>query len=134
MIILDTNVISELMREEPASTVNEWIQSFDANQIALTAITVAEFMRGLLRLPEGKRRHKLTQNFNEFINNAFPGRIWPFDEQAAFLYAEISTYREQEGLAVDPVDLIDRCNCQISQSLGSHAKYKRFRVLWNKPY
>ena len=56
MIILDTNVLSELMREQPSPSVAEWIQSFDPSQFTITAIAVAEIMRGLAHIPEGKRR------------------------------------------------------------------------------
>ena len=71
MTILDTNVISELMRGHPSPSVAEWIESFDPNQFTITSITVAEIMRGLARIPEGKRRRKLEQSFDGFIHDAF---------------------------------------------------------------
>ena len=63
-------------------------------------------MRGLTRLPEGKRRKKLEANFDKFVHAAFNNKILAFDEQAAFLYGEISARRERKGLSVDPVDLM----------------------------
>ena len=106
MIILDTNIVSELMREQPSPSVTEWIQSFDPNQFTITAITVAEIMRGLAHIPEGKRRRKLEQSFYGFIHDAFSSKILAFDEQAALLYGDISAAREKKGLSVDPVDLM----------------------------
>ena len=106
MIVLDTNIVSELMREQPSPSVAEWIQSFDPNQFTITSITIAEIMRGLARMPEGKRRRKLKQSFDGFIHDAFSSKILAFDEQAAFLYGEISASREKKGLSVDPVDLM----------------------------
>ncbi len=59
MIILDTNVIAELMREEPDSRVASWIQQIDTKNLVLTLIAIAEILRGIERLPKGKRRQRL---------------------------------------------------------------------------
>ena len=63
MIILDTNVISELMRDNPAAIVKQWISQQKAVHLSLTTITIAEIQRGLMRLPTGKRRTNLEVNF-----------------------------------------------------------------------
>ena len=86
MIILDTNVISELMKEQPDPQVKQWIGSQRPQDLALIAITIAEITRGSSRLPKGKRRHTLEQNFLAFVHDAFGGRIFPFDEDAARSY------------------------------------------------
>jgi len=106
MIILDTNVISELMKEQPDSQVKQWIGSQKPQDLALTAIAIAEITRGLSRLPKGKRRNILGQNFTAFVHDAFGGRIFPFDEEAALLYGGVSATREQAGMKADPVDLM----------------------------
>ncbi len=106
MIILDTNVIAELMREEPDPHVASWIQGMAVTKLALTVIAIAEILRGIERLPKGKRRQKLEQSFKEFIQKGFSGRILPFDEASAYLYGGIATGREKAGLSVDPVDLM----------------------------
>ena len=106
MIILDTNVISELMKEQPDSQVKQWIGSQKSQDLALTAIAIAEITRGLSRLPKGKRRDILEQNFTAFVHDAFGGRIFPFDEEAALLYGGLSATREQAGMKADPVDLM----------------------------
>lgn len=106
MIVLDTNVISELMREKPHSAVINWISAHPATDLALTTITIAEIKRGLTRLPEGKRRRLLERNFSAFVTDAFDGRILPFDEAAAHWFGEIAAKREQTGFNTDAVDLM----------------------------
>ena len=106
MIILDTNVIAELMREVPDTKVASWIQGIDAQNLALTVIAIAEILRGIERLPKGKRRQRLEQSFKEFIQKGFNGRIFPFDEAAAYLYGGLAAFREKSGFSVDPVDLM----------------------------
>jgi len=106
MIILDTNVISELMKEQPDSQVKQWIGSQKPKDLALTPIGIAEITRGLSRLPKGKRRDILEQNFTAFVHDAFGGRIFPFDEEAALFYGGLSAMREQAGMKADPVDLM----------------------------
>lgn len=106
MIILDTNVISELMKEYPNQSVSNWITKHRPTNLVITAIAIAEIQRGILRLPEGKRRQKLGDNFTSFVENAFGGRILPFDEAAAYAYGEISAQREAAGFNTDAVDLM----------------------------
>lgn len=106
MIILDTNVISELMKDQHDPQVKQWIGSQRPQDLALTAIAIAEITRGLSRLPKGKRHYTLEQNFTAFVREGFGGRIFPFDEAAALLYGGLSARREQAGLKADPVDLM----------------------------
>jgi predicted nucleic acid-binding protein len=106
MIILDTNVISELMRDNPAAIVKQWISQQKAVHLSLTTITIAEIQRGLMRLPTGKRRTNLEVNFNRFLTAAFAGRVFSFDQQAADLYGQISAEREHAGFHVDAVNLM----------------------------
>lgn len=111
MIILDTNVISELMRKEPNQNVARWIQAQKSIHLAISAITIAEIQRGLKRLPKGKRRNTLESNFSNFIKDAFDGRIFPFDADAAYIYGDIASKREKAGYNVDAVDLMIASVC-----------------------
>ncbi len=106
MIMLDANVLAELMREEPDSNVASWIQHIETKNLALTVIAIAEILRGIERLPKGKRRQRPDQHFKEFIQKGFRVRIYPFDEEAAYLYGGIAACREKADLSVDPVDLM----------------------------
>jgi len=112
MIILDTNVISELMRKEPDLNVQKWINSQKPINLAVSTINIAEIQKGLKRLPQGKRREKLENNFNNFIKDAFSGRIFSFDEKAAYLFGDIAAKREKEGYHVDAVDIMISAICQ----------------------
>ena len=106
MIILDTNVILELMREEPDPRVKAWINSQKSIYLGSTTITIAEIQRGLARLPVGKRRSRLTVSFANFVAAAFSGRIYSFDEDAAWIYGDITAKCESEGVNTDAVDLM----------------------------
>lgn len=106
MIILDTNVISELMREEPNQKVKEWIKAQKPINLGLSTIVIAEIQRGIARLPKGKRRSKLELNFDGFISEAFSGRVFSFDETAAYIYGDIAAKREKEGFNTGAVDLM----------------------------
>jgi len=106
MIILDTNVISELMREKPDPNVKQWVDQQKAIHLSLTTITIAEIQRGLMRLPPGKRRTNLETNFNRFVNAAFAGRVYSFNQEAAYLYGQIAAQREHCGFHADAVDLM----------------------------
>jgi len=106
MIVLDTNVISEVMRKEPNQKIVAWINGINTNDLYTTWINIAEIQRGIFRLPTGKRRAKLEINFKQFINKAFLGRVLSFDKAAADFYGELCVGRESKGLHVDPVDLM----------------------------
>lgn len=67
MIILDTNVVSELMKPAPSSQVLDWMRDQDQKDLAITVITLAEIYYGLGRLPEGRRREDLHRRFEMFI-------------------------------------------------------------------
>lgn len=106
MIILDTNIISELMRTTPEPRVLGWLEAEKPTSLAITAIGIAEIQRGILRLPDGKRRRVLDDHFATFIESAFCGRVLPFDEAAAYTYGEIASTRQQAGFNTDAVDLM----------------------------
>ena len=106
MIILDTNVISELMREEPHKNVKEWVAAHKPTELSLTTIAIAEIQKGLARLAKGKRRNTLENNFSIFVAEAFNDRIYSFDEEAAYIYGKIVEKREKEGFNTDAVDLM----------------------------
>ena len=106
MIILDTNVVSELMRETPEESVARWIGLQNPLQLGLTSIAIAEIQRELTRLPKGKRRSRLEINFTRFVSEAFADRVFPFDEKAAYVYGSLASQREVKGLHADAVDMM----------------------------
>ena len=115
MIILDTNVVSEMMRDAPAQSVVAWLNDQDASLLFLTAVTVGEIRYGLRALPQGKRRRSLEEGFERILAEAFPGRILAFDEAAAHRYGEIMGRRKEIGR---PLAILDGQIASIAWSKG----------------
>jgi predicted nucleic acid-binding protein len=79
MIILDTSVMSALMRIEPETPVVQWLDAQPATSVWITAITVMEIRFGLQTLPKGRRRRALLASFELMLKNVIEGRIASFD-------------------------------------------------------
>jgi predicted nucleic acid-binding protein len=97
VIVLDTNVVSEAMKLAPAPRVMAWLGAQALQDLATTAINLAEIHYGLRRLPAGRRRDDLRARFDTFMAHGFGDRILPFDASAADAYAEIVTARQIEA-------------------------------------
>lgn len=108
MILLDTNVISELMRAEPARIVLDWFGNHDAGDLFISAVTEAELRTGVAILPEGQRRDRLQLAIDAMIDQDFQLRVLPFDSLAAKAYAEIAAQRRAAGRPIAEAD------CQIA--------------------
>lgn len=103
MILVDTNVISELSKPAPNRRVVKWIDDHEREGLWLSAITVAELLTGLAELPEGKRKKELTQLVNELMARYQSTRVY-FDDGAAEKYAEIVTSRKRQGRPIEVFD------------------------------
>lgn len=114
MMVWDTNVVSELMRPEPSAQVVEWTDRQPADEVFITAITVAELLYGIGRLPTGRRRKELSELFDAMITQDFGQRVLAFDDVAAAHYADIVVKRERAGR---PISLAD---AQIAAICRSH--------------
>ena len=97
MIVLDTNVLSEFMRVEPDAKVLDWVDAQPTLELAISAITVAEILHGIARLPSGKRKQKLESHAMAMFEEDFAGRILPFDAHAAVEYATLAAGAEAKG-------------------------------------
>ncbi len=104
MIILDTNIISEVMRATPDPAVLGWLATQPLAELATTTINLAEVRYGLARLPFGRRRRDLELKFNGFALRGFANRVLDFDAQAADVYGDLVVAREQEGRRVEGFD------------------------------
>lgn len=104
MRLIDTNIISEMMKPEPTTKVIEWIDAQDVMQLHIAATTIAEITYGLQVLADGKRRHFLEQAFKKAINESFKNRILSFDEAAAHCYGNIMGRRKELGR---PMSILD---------------------------
>ena len=103
MIVVDTNVASELMRPAPDARVVAWVRAQDAGELYTTSITVAEIGYGVERLPEGARKALLRATATQ-VFSAFAEHVLAFDAGAAGLYGAIVTARERAGAPIDGFD------------------------------
>ncbi len=104
MILLDTNILSELMRPAPAADVEAWLGAQPSASLFISAVTEAELRFGLALLPDGKRRGKLAEAVENMLVEDFAGRILPFDSAAASAYAQIAASRRKAGRPIAQFD------------------------------
>ena len=96
MILLDTNVVFEAMKPEPAPAVRKWLDEQAAETLYLSTVTIAELMFGIGALPKGKRKDKLTAALDGVLG-LFADRILSFDISAARRYAELAVRARAAG-------------------------------------
>jgi predicted nucleic acid-binding protein len=111
MIVLDTNVVSELMRAEPDPQVAAWVRSRDRQELRTTSVTIAEIRYGIARLPEGRRKQVLLTTASD-IFRAFGDQVLPVDEAAAEHYAAIASSRERSGKPISGFDGLIAAVCR----------------------
>ncbi|MGW2841604.1 PIN domain-containing protein [Streptomyces sp. NPDC001493] len=104
MIILDTNVLSELVKSVPDPRVVDWLDSLVPEEVMTTAMTAAELWYGVRRLPDGKRRSELAEGIDAMLFEDLGGRIEVFDAAAATRYADIVMARERLGRPIAAAD------------------------------
>jgi toxin FitB len=104
VIILDTNVLSELMRTAPATEVVDWLDREPAESVWITSITVFEARLGLASLPRGKRRRTLETAFTQIVHEDLENRVLDFDRAAADAAAAVAAERQRAGRPVDMRD------------------------------
>ena len=104
MVVIDTNIVSELMRAEPSAEVLAWTDDRPPRELFVTAVTEAEIRTGIALLPEGKRRRGLARACERAFDSLFAGRVLPFDRDAARANAEIVAARRAIGRPVAQVD------------------------------
>ena len=101
MIILDTNVLSALMRQSPELTVVEWLDRQQADSVWITSVTLFEARFGLAVLPKGKRRQSLETAFARLLVEDLEDRVLAFDASAATEAAMLAADRQKAGRPVD---------------------------------
>lgn len=104
MIVLDTNVISELWKIEPNPNVLAWIDAQAIETLYLSAITVAELRYGLATMPQGKRRTIYQERLANEVLPAFAGRVLPFGLDASQAYADLMARARAGGKAIGTAD------------------------------
>jgi predicted nucleic acid-binding protein len=106
VIVLDTNVLSEMMRPQPEPRVMAWANGLDPQAIAITAMNEAEILHGLARLPAGRRQQALRQSWEELMADLFRGRSLPFSSEAAHWYGELVSRRERLARPISTSDAV----------------------------
>jgi predicted nucleic acid-binding protein len=104
MIILDTNVISEILRPEPGESVASWFNSQQRRQLFTTSVTQAEILYGLALLPRGARREKLLAAAQLIFEEELENHVLPFGSEAAGIFAEIGAARRSSGRPISQFD------------------------------
>lgn len=112
MIVVDTNVTSELMRPSPSPAVTAWVRAHTPAELYTTSITLAEVRYGIERLPSGRRRDLLRAAADD-VFSAFPDQILAFDATAAVDYAGIVSSRDRAGAPIDGFDAQIAAICRV---------------------
>ena len=107
-MLLDTNVVSELIRKTSNPTVVAWVSGHSLDDLFFSAVGEAELRYGAAILPAGQRRDTLLLEIEAMLRDAFGDRVLPFDSDAARAYAHIAAVRRSAGRPVAPMD------CQIA--------------------
>lgn len=113
MIVLDTNVVSELTRREPNRNVLTWVDRYPPDDVFLTATTVAELLYGIARMPDGTRKRGLSSRMGTLLDVGFAGQILAFTADAAVDYARIVSARERDGRPVTVADAQIAAVCRL---------------------
>ena len=104
MIVLDTNVISELMKTRPAARVLSWMAEAGPEGLYTTAVTHAEIMMGIAIMPDGDRRRALASAASDVLSRTFGGYTLPLDTSAATHYADVIASSRRQGRVTGAFD------------------------------
>ena len=116
MVILDTNVISEVLLPAPNPAVSAWFAAQNSADVYTTSISEAELLFGVELLPHGKRRNHLANAVTEIIRDDFGEQVLPFNRAAAQAYATIKAGRQKAGRKIRS---LDGQIAAIAQSVGA---------------
>lgn len=97
MILLDTNVVSEVMKPSPSVAVVDWLNTQASDRLYVSSVTLGEIEYGLRTLPDGRRGRDLRDRFQRFVASAFASRVLDYDEHASRHYGEIMALRKALG-------------------------------------
>lgn len=128
MIVLDTNVLSELMRGAPDSAVFAWVAARPRRELCTTSVNMAEILYGVAALPRGRRRSGLAAAAEAMFAEDFAGRVLPFDNSAARHYAEIVAARRRAG---KPIEAFDAQIAAIAATRGAGIATRDSSGFWD---
>lgn len=116
MIVLDTNIASELMNPQGSQTVKSWADSQPRERLFTTTITQAEILYGIAILPEGNRKQRLQDAAHAVFHEEFVNQILPFDQEAAGYFATIAAYCRRQGAPISQFDAQIAAICRAHQA------------------
>lgn len=125
MIVLDTNVVSELAKPTPDTTVIAWIDT--QSELAIAATALAELRFGVARLPDGKRRTALSEAIDRFVADDLQGLVLAFDSACADAYGLIVAARERAGRPIGLADAQIAATCSVHSAVLATRNTKDFR-------
>jgi len=114
MIVLDSNVVSELMRPAPDPRVLHWFSNQIAEDLHVTAVTMAEIFHGIELIATGRRRDVLRAGAEKMFGDVFADRVLTFEDRAAYAFSQIASTRRRQGKPMSQVD------AQIAAIAGVH--------------
>jgi hypothetical protein len=126
MIILDTNVVSEVMRLVPDPRVVEWIDHHAEGSVWITSITVLEIRTGIELLPTGRRRDTLSTDFERFLDTDIQGRVVAFDTAAAEATARLAAGRRRSGRGGDIRDTMIAGIAMVTEAILATRNTRHF--------
>ena len=127
MIILDTNVVSELTRPRPNPEVVRWVDSQVPGDLYTTVITVSELCYGAGLVQAAEVRDRISRDNDSVLEQFFPGRILNLDESAAREYAEILVYNQAAGVSVHRHDCMIAAIARVSSAPVATRNVRDFR-------
>lgn len=125
MIVLDTNVVSELAKPTPDPTVIAWIDT--QSELAIAATALAELRFGVARLPDGKRRTALSEAIDRFVADDLQGLVLAFDSACADAYGLIVAARERAGRPIGLADAQIAATCSVHNAVLATRNTKDFQ-------
>lgn len=139
MILLDTNVVSEMMKPDPDPAVRAWLNERDADTLYLSSVTCAELWFGMGVMSQGRRRRQLELAFED-VMALFDGRVLPFDLEAARCHADLAVRARRSGRGFPTPDgyiaavAVSRGFCVVSRDVGPfEAAGVRVVNPWQRP-
>lgn len=104
MIVLDTNVVSELMRRDPDPHVIAWVDVQTVLDLVITSITAAELRASVALLPPGRKRDRISEQVEALLDQSFAGSVVPFEVDSSIAYADIVARRTRAGAPIAGLD------------------------------
>ena len=126
MIVLDTPVIAEILRPKPHKYLLEWLDAQDAQQLFLTAISVADLFAGIECLTDNRQKTQLSALLIEMLNQDFAGRLLAFDAPSALIYAQFYAENQAYPIALEATELQTAAICQHHQARLATSEIARF--------